>query len=78
MSLKPIKLLPIRESVVSILRKAILSQEFAEGEELTLDGVSRLLGVSVTPFCPGSISITRSGWPSQIATEQSCGCAGYQ
>ena len=52
MSLKPIKLLPIRESVVSILRKAILSQEFAEGEELTLDGVSRLLGVSVTALFP--------------------------
>ncbi len=49
MNLKPIKLLPIRERVASALRKAILSQQFSEGEELTLDGVSRLLGVSVTP-----------------------------
>ena len=44
-----IKLLPAREQVASVLRKAILSKELTEGEELTLDGTAKLLGVSSMP-----------------------------
>lgn len=50
MALKPIKMLPARERVASVLRKAILSKELKEGEELTLEGISSQLGVSNTPI----------------------------
>ena len=42
-------MLPAREQVASVLRKAILSKELTEGEELTLDGTAKLLGVSSMP-----------------------------
>ena len=48
-SLKPIKLLPTRERVASALRKAILTRELKEGENITLDGIATQLGVSNTP-----------------------------
>lgn len=44
-----VKLLPAREQAASILRKAILSRELAEGQELTLDGIATQIGVSATP-----------------------------
>ncbi|MGE4284604.1 MAG: GntR family transcriptional regulator [Clostridia bacterium] len=47
--LKPIRLLPARERVTSALRKAILSRNFEEGQELTLESVASQLGVSSTP-----------------------------
>lgn len=48
-NLKKIQLLPAREQVASVLRKAILSKELTEGEELTLEGTANQLGVSSTP-----------------------------
>lgn len=47
--LKPVKLLPAREQVASILRKAILSRELVEGDIIALDATAVKLGVSVTP-----------------------------
>ncbi len=44
-----IKLLPAREQVASVLRKAILSRELEEGQELTLEGVASQVGVSSMP-----------------------------
>lgn len=48
-NLGKIKLLPAREQVASVLRKAILSRELTEGEELTLEGTAGQLGVSSMP-----------------------------
>lgn len=48
-NLGKIKLLPAREQVASVLRKAILSKELKEGEELTLEGIASQLGVSSMP-----------------------------
>lgn len=47
--LQPILLPPAREKVASELRKAILSRRFEEGEELVLENIAALLGVSTTP-----------------------------
>lgn len=44
-----IKLLPAREQVASVLRKAIISRELTEGQELTLEDVARQVGVSSMP-----------------------------
>lgn len=48
-SLRPLKLLPAREMVASTLRKAIWSRELKEGDDITLEGIARQLGVSNTP-----------------------------
>lgn len=48
-NLGKIQLLPAREQVASVLRKAILSRELKEGEELTLEGTASQLGVSSMP-----------------------------
>lgn len=48
-NLQPIKLLPARERVASSLRKAIIAQNLIEGEQITLDAIAGLLGVSTTP-----------------------------
>lgn len=60
-SLKPIKVLPARERVASALRKAILSQEMIEGEELTLDIIAEKLGVSATPVREAFQTLARDG-----------------
>lgn len=44
-----IKLLSAKEQVAAVLRKAILSRELLEGEEITLDGIARMVGVSSMP-----------------------------
>ena len=44
-----VKLLPAREQVASILRKAILSRELEEGQEITLEGIASQVGVSSMP-----------------------------
>lgn len=44
-----VKMLPAREQVASILRKAILSKELAEGQEITLEGIASQVGVSSMP-----------------------------
>lgn len=48
-NLKPIKLLPAREQVAAVLRKAILSYEMKQGDEITLETIASQLGVSSTP-----------------------------
>ena len=48
-SLKPISFLPARERVASALRKAILSKELKESEEISLEGIASQLEVSITP-----------------------------
>lgn len=48
-NLGKIKLLPAREQVASVLRKAILSRELEEGQEITLEGIASQVGVSSMP-----------------------------
>ena len=47
--LKPIRILPARERVVPMIRAAIISGEFKEGQFLTLDMISKQVGMSHTP-----------------------------
>ena len=47
--MEQISVLPIRVLVASVLRKAILSGNYSEGQELSLTEVSKELGVSRTP-----------------------------
>ncbi|MGC6176541.1 GntR family transcriptional regulator [Lacrimispora sp. 38-1] len=49
MNINKVKLLPAREQVASVLRKAILSRELQEGQEITLEEIAGEVGVSVTP-----------------------------
>lgn len=49
MNLDKVKILPVREQAASVLRKAILSREMEAGATITLDGVSKQLGISITP-----------------------------
>lgn len=44
-----IKLLSAKEQVAAVLRKAILSRDLVEGQEITLEGIARLVGVSSMP-----------------------------
>lgn len=60
-NLNPIRLLPAREQVSSALRKAILSRELQEGESITLDGISKKLGVSITPVREAFQILARDG-----------------
>ena len=41
-----IKLLSAKEQVAAVLRKAILSRELVEGQEITLEGIAGMVGVS--------------------------------
>lgn len=59
--LKPIKLLPARERVSSALRKAIICREFKEGEEITLESIAEILGVSTTPVREAFQILSRDG-----------------
>ena len=45
-NLGKVKLLPAREQVASILRKAILSRELQEGQEITLEGIAEILMIN--------------------------------
>ena len=47
--LETLEMMPTRIRIASILRKAILSGEFQEGEELSLTAIANNLGVSRTP-----------------------------
>lgn len=60
-NLKPIKLLPARERVASVLRKAILSRELAEGTVITLEGIATQLEVSNTPVREAFQILAREG-----------------
>lgn len=61
-SLRPINLLPVREQVASVLRKAILTKEFQEGSVITLDEVANQLGVSNTPVREAFQILARDGF----------------
>lgn len=43
-----IKLLSAKEQVAAVLRKAILSRELVEGQEITLEGIA---GMVACPVC---------------------------
>lgn len=49
MNLNKIKLMPAREQAASALRKAILAKELETGSTITLDEISKQLGISITP-----------------------------
>ena len=59
--LNPIQMLPARDRVAAALREAILSHQFAEGEELTLKGTAAQLGVSSTPIREAFQMLAREG-----------------
>lgn len=61
MNLKPINLLPARERVASALRKAIISRDFQSGEQITLEAISGLLGVSKTPVREALLMLENEG-----------------
>lgn len=61
-SLRPINLLPVREQIASVLRKAILTKEFQEGTVITLDEVANQLGVSSTPVREAFQILARNGF----------------
>lgn len=61
-SLRPINLLPVREQIASILRKAILTKEFQEGTVITLEEVANQLGVSNTPVREAFQILARNGF----------------
>ena len=65
--LNPIQMLPARDRVAAALREAILSHQFAEGEELTLKGTAAQLGVSSTPIREAFQMLARD--PSDSSTE---------
>ncbi|EML9690296.1 GntR family transcriptional regulator [Klebsiella oxytoca] len=44
-----IKLLSAKEQVAAVLRKAILSRDLVEGQEITLEGIASMVGVSSMP-----------------------------
>lgn len=47
--MEQVKVLPVREQVAALLRKAILAGEYDPGELLTLDRAAEMVGVSRTP-----------------------------
>lgn len=47
--LETVNMLPIRFKIASVIRKAILSGEYKEGEELSLTATAEQLGISRTP-----------------------------
>lgn len=53
--------MPAREQVASVLRKAILSRELKEGEELTLEGTAQMIGVSSMPVREAFQMLARDG-----------------
>lgn len=59
--LNPIQMLPARDRVAAALREAILSHQFAEGEELTLKDTAAQLGVSSTPIREAFQMLSREG-----------------
>lgn len=60
-NLGKVKLLPAREQVASVLRKAILSRELSEGQEITLEGIAAQVGVSTTPVREAFQILARDG-----------------
>ncbi len=52
-----IKLLSAKEQVAAVLRKAILSRELVEGQEITLEGIAGMVGVSSMPVREAAFQI---------------------
>lgn len=61
MNLKPIVLLPARERIAAALRKSIIARDMVEGEQITLDTVAGLLGVSKTPVREAFLMLESEG-----------------
>ncbi|MEG1513831.1 MAG: GntR family transcriptional regulator [Clostridia bacterium] len=61
MNLKPITLLPARERIAASLRKAIIGRDMMEGEQITLDAIAGLLGVSKTPVREAFLMLESEG-----------------
>ena len=59
--LKPIKIPSAKERVASELRKAILSKQIEEGENLSLESVAQQLNVSITPVREAFQILSRDG-----------------
>ncbi|MBU5452452.1 GntR family transcriptional regulator [Pseudoflavonifractor sp. MSJ-30] len=59
--METIEVLPIRVRITAILRKALLSGEFAPGEELSLSETAARLGVSRTPVREAFQSLASEG-----------------
>lgn len=59
--METIEVMPIRVRVTSILRKAVLSGEFAPGQELSLSETAARLGVSRTPVREAFQSLAAEG-----------------
>lgn len=59
--METIEVLPIRVRITAILRKALLSGEFAPGEELSLSETAARLGVSRTPVREAFQSLAAEG-----------------
>lgn len=75
MLLQPIRLLPARERVASVLRKEILSRRLTEGQQLTLEAVAGQLGVSKTPVREAFL-LLETGGPAANAAQQERDGAG--
>lgn len=60
--LQPLKLLPMRERIASVLRKAILTKEMPEGKVITLEEIASQLGVSNTPVREAFQILARDGF----------------
>ena len=61
LSLKPIELLPARERVASALRKAIMSQDLKKDQEINIESIAEMLGVSATPVREAYQMLAREG-----------------
>lgn len=59
--LKPIKIPSAKERVASELRKAILSKQMEEGENLSLESMAQQLNVSITPVREAFQILARDG-----------------
>ena len=64
--LNPIQILPARDRVAAALREAILSHQFAEGEELTLKDTAAQLEKLLMPLSGLSLLDSISSFPTVI------------
>lgn len=61
MNLQPLHLLPARDRVASAIRKAILAGELRQDEQITLEAIAGLLGVSRTPVREAFLILENEG-----------------
>ncbi|WP_348260254.1 GntR family transcriptional regulator, partial [Salmonella enterica] len=56
-----IKVLSAKEQLAAVLRKAIVSRELVEGQEITLEGIAGMVGVSSMPVREAFQSLAADG-----------------